>query len=132
MTLHYKNLKLELSKDVYEPAEDSFLLADAIVVNAGERVLDMGTGTGILALLASANASRVLGIDINPSAVTLAQKNAKQNNITNAEFRFGDLFSGVDGKFDVIIFNPPYLPLEEEGLLARAWSGGKNGIEVLG
>jgi release factor glutamine methyltransferase len=128
--LYHRNLKLETSTDVYEPAEDSFLLADSIGLRGGESFLDVGTGTGIVALAAAEKASRVLGVDVNPAAIELARKNAEANKIKNAEFRLSDLFSGVKEKFDVVAFNPPYVPVSESGALAKSWSGGEGGLEV--
>jgi len=130
MTLSYRNMQLETSGEVYEPAEDSFLLAENLGLCGGESFLEVGTGTGIVALSAASKASRVVGVDINPVAVELARKNAAANKITNAEFRQSDLFESVSEKFDVIAFNPPYLPVSEEGVLEKAWSGGKAGMEV--
>jgi release factor glutamine methyltransferase len=131
--ISYGKLKLGTLPDVYEPDEDSFLLADNLDIARGARVLDMGTGTGILALTAAKKASLVVGVDVNPKAVALAKENAKANGIKNAEFREGDLFSavGAEERFDVIVFNPPYLPVEEYDLLGKAWSGGRGGMEVI-
>jgi len=129
--LRYRGLTIGLHPLVYEPAEDSFLLAESMAVCGGDRVLDVGTGTGILALLASKRASRVVGVDVNPMAVELAAENARLNGIPNAVFLEGDLFGPVEGRFDLIVFNPPYLPVQEEGLLERSWSGGERGMEVL-
>jgi release factor glutamine methyltransferase len=131
MALTYDELKIELHPDVYEPAEDSFLLAESMEVSKGDTVLDVGTGTGILALIAAGKAKRVLGVDLNPEAVRLARRNAKTNGVLNVKFLESDLFSKVSGKFNLIIFNPPYLPVMEEGLLARSWSGGECGLEVV-
>lgn len=128
-----RDLRITTHQDVYEPDEDSYLLADNLNIPAGARVLDVGTGTGILALTAAEYASSVVGVDVNPKAVALAKKNAIENGIKNVEFRVGDLFSviGTEEKFDVIVFNPPYLPVEEYDLLGKAWSGGKDGMEVI-
>jgi release factor glutamine methyltransferase len=133
MNVYYKHLVLETSEDVYVPAEDSFLLAENIKSGTGDRVLDVGTGCGIQALVAAKKSDYVLGVDINPKAVLLARKNAASNRIANAEFLESDLFSsiGEGEKFNLIVFNPPYLPVSEKGLLERSWSGGVNGIEVL-
>jgi release factor glutamine methyltransferase len=129
----YCDLKISTYPDVYGPDEDSFLLAENLNIPKGAKVLDVGTGTGILALAASKNASLVVGIDVNPKAVELAKKNAKENGIMNVRFLEGDLFSaiGKEEMFDVIIFNPPYLPAEEYDLLGKAWSGGRGGMEVI-
>jgi release factor glutamine methyltransferase len=129
MAYHYRDLVLETSDDVYVPAEDSELLANH--VRASGHVLDIGTGSGIQALAAAKGAERVLGIDVNPKAVELATRNAKSNGITNAEFRLSDMFSNVEGRFDTVIFNPPYLPVSEVGDLERSWSGGRMGRELI-
>jgi len=130
MAIKYQNLKLRLAPDVYKPAEDSFLLAENLLVDEGDVVLDIGTGTGILALLAAEKAHHVIGTEINPKAVKLARENSRINGIRNVEFLCCDLFPS-DEKFDLILFNPPYLPVDDSGLLGKAWSGGSSGIEVI-
>ena len=122
---------LKLRREVYKPAEDSFLLAENLLVEKGDAVLDLGTGTGILALTAAEKADRVVGTDINPIAVELARENARVNGIGNAEFIQCDLFPPGNERFDLIVFNPPYLPVKEPGLLEKAWSGGEGGIEII-
>ncbi|ASJ11645.1 HemK2/MTQ2 family protein methyltransferase [Thermococcus thioreducens] len=127
----YYGIKLKLHPDVYEPAEDTFLLAENLAVREGDRALDVGTGTGLIALLMARKARFVLGVDINPLAVELARENARLNGIQNIEFRLSDLFENVSGKFDVITFNAPYLPGEPEEPIDLALVGGKSGREVL-
>ena len=68
--------------------------------------------------------------DVNPKAVDLTRKNLEANGLS-AEVVETDVYSGVDGTFDTIVFNLPYLPVEEDGLLARAWSGGLDGMGPL-
>ncbi|WP_324735167.1 HemK2/MTQ2 family protein methyltransferase [Thermococcus sp. SY098] len=131
---YYKGIKLKLHSQVYEPAEDTFLLAENLKIREGDIALDMGTGTGIIALLMAKKAKFVLGVDINPIAVELAKENAKINEIKNVEFRVSDLFENVEGKFDIITFNSPYLPGEAEELkepIDLALIGGMRGKEVL-
>jgi HemK-related putative methylase len=84
---------------------------DATMIRAGSSVLDMGTGSGICALLAAQQARRVVGVDINPAAVRCARINAAINRLeSRAEFRHGDLFAPVQGeRFDCVLFNPPFL-----------------------
>ena len=73
----------------------------------------------------------VLGVDINPKAVELARRDAELNGIKNVEFRVSDLFENVDGRFDVITFNAPYLPGKPEGPIDFALVGGETGREVI-
>ena len=127
----YYGIKLELHPDVYEPAEDTFLLAETLDIKPGETALDVGTGTGLIALLMAKKARFVLGVDVNPLAVELARKNAQLNCIKNVEFRVSDLFENVSGKFDVITFNAPYLPGEAEEPIDLALVGGETGREVI-
>ncbi|WP_087036061.1 HemK2/MTQ2 family protein methyltransferase [Thermococcus litoralis] len=127
----YRGLKIKLHPQVYEPAEDTFLLAENLRVKEGDVALDVGTGTGIIALLMAKKAKFVLGVDINPIAVELARKNARLNGITNVEFRQSDLFENVEGEFDIITFNAPYLPGKPEEPIDLALVGGESGREVL-
>ena len=115
----------------------SFLFAEKLAVKKNERVLDIGTGSGILGILSSINAQEVVGIDINPYAVQCAKKNAKLNNVMNSvSFIQGDLFGPLKKTelFDLILFNAPYLPETEEKSftwLEKAWAGGSNGRLVI-
>ena len=70
-------------------------------------VLDIGTGTGILAFAAAEKSKKVIGIDIDKEAIEYAKS---KNKFKNVNFKLSDLFSNINGKFDLIIFNPPYLP----------------------
>jgi release factor glutamine methyltransferase len=125
-----------VSENVYEPAEDTFLLARNLSINDGARVLDMGTGCGILAVLAAEKAGKAVAVDVNPHAVACARKNAELNGVAaKVEARVGNLFEAVesDEKFDLIIFNAPYLPVKEgEGRswIEKAWAGGRTVIDL--
>jgi len=127
----YYGIKLKLHPDVYEPAEDTFLLAETAEVKPGEMALDVGTGTGLIALLMARKAKHVLGVDVNPKAIELARRNALLNGINNVEFRPSDLFENVSGRFDVVTFNAPYLPGEPEEAIDLALVGGETGREVI-
>ncbi len=131
MEISYKRLKLHVPDDVYPPAEDSFLLAGA-ACKEGD-VLEIGCGCGIVSL-AWAKENTVTGVDINPSAVKTSIDNASRNGV-DASFRESDLFSNVSGKFDAILFNPPYLPTSKEekleGDINKAYDGGEDGRETL-
>ncbi len=116
-------------KSIYDPAEDSELLVECVrrVVKGG-KALDMGTGSGVIVEELLKHADSVVGVDVNPIAVNYCSKR-----FPKAKFIQSNLFSNVRGKFDVITFNPPYLPEDErEGLEAALTnSGGALGYELL-
>ena len=122
--------------NVYIPAEDSYLLADNLDIKSGQSVLEIGTGSGIVAMYASRLTDKITVTDINFDACLLAEKNFKDNEIENIEILFGNLFEPVENrKFDVILFNTPYLPTEDDEVLDDtinyAFDGGLNGRKVI-
>jgi len=139
-SFHYKGLHIFLHPEVYEPAEDTFLLLDTIDINPAESVLEIGSGTGIISLWCAQHQANVIASDINPFAIELLKKNIRKNTsdlrgILKA--RMGDMYDSIDPRerFDVIIFNPPYLPegsIEESkklGWIDTATNGGREGIQ---
>ncbi len=128
----YKGLKIRFCKDVYEPDDDTFLLLENINAKKTDTVLEIGIGTGIVSLFLAKIAGHVTGVDINPTAVRLAGKNAELNSITNVKIFKSDLFEKIRGKFDLIVFNLPYVPTEEKTgePIAAAWDGGADGRKV--
>jgi len=126
-----------VDEKVYEPAEDTFLLVENLKVEEKEVVLDMGTGCGILAVLAVEKAQKVVATDINPYAIKCSKKNARTNCVEDRiEFRLGDLFNPIrpHETFSLILFNSPYLPskpYEKRNWIGRAWAGGPSGREVI-
>ncbi|MFA5571816.1 MAG: HemK2/MTQ2 family protein methyltransferase [Candidatus Bathyarchaeia archaeon] len=134
--IHFDDLLLDVNDNVYEPAEDSFFFATNLIIKPDQVVLDLGTGSGILAIIAAKKAQYVLAVDLNPYAIRCAKENAELNKIQNMAFLQGDLFTALkDGtKFDLILFNAPYLPSEEgedSTWIGRSWAGGANGRVVL-
>ena len=122
--------------NVYVPAEDSYLLADNLEIKSGQSVLEIGTGSGIVAMYASRLTDKITVTDINFDACQLAEKNFKDNCIENIEILFGNLFEPVKNrKFDVILFNTPYLPTEDDEVIDDtinyAFDGGLNGRKVI-
>lgn len=117
---------------VYEPAEDSALLADAAVaaVGADDLVLDVGTGSGFVAATIRDEAdARVVGSDLNPIACRRAASRGVETVRANLVSPFRD------GVFDVVTFNPPYLPADDrvdrEDWMEVALTGGESGRAVI-
>ncbi len=130
------DFEIDTSETVYIPAEDSFLLAENLAIRPGDSVLEIGTGTGIVAMYASRITDKITVTDINFDAVELAEHNFKKNGIENIEILFGNLFEPLKNrKFDVILFNTPYLPTENGDViddnLNYAFDGGLNGRKVI-
>lgn len=121
-----------IERDVYRPAEDSALLAEvaASVVGPHALVLDVGTGSGFVAdRIADETGARVVGSDLNPHAC----RRAMERGVPVVR---GDLTEPfADGVFDVVTFNPPYLPTDPEtewdDWMEVALSGGETGLAVV-
>jgi release factor glutamine methyltransferase len=135
--VYFRDKVFVVDERVYEPAEDTFLLAERLAVTEDDVVLEIGTGCGILAVLAAEKAERVVAVDVNPYAIECAVKNVQTNGVEKKiEFRQGDLFKPIkqNEKFDVILFNSPYLPSEpdeEKSWIGKAWAGGPDGRTVI-
>ncbi len=139
---HFQNLTIFLHPGVYNPSEDTFLLLNTVNVTPSDSVFEIGTGTGIISLVCALKAKRIVCSDINPNAVELVKKNILVNTDqleSMIDVRLGDLFNVLrkDEQFDLIIFNPPYLPTTEDeyvddnGWFDKAVAGGKTGLEVI-
>ena len=135
----FKGLTIYLHPEVYESAEDTFLLIDTVDIKSDDFVFEIGTGTGIIGLYCAMFGADVICSDINPFAIELTKRNylVNQNLLKgNFEIRAGDLFSVLDKheKFDKIIFNPPYLPTKPKDLVGgsgwfdKSVDGGVDGL----
>jgi len=135
--VYFGNYAFLVDENVYDPAEDSFFFAENLAVEAGAQVLEIGTGCGLLSVVAAREAGIVVASDVNPHAVRCAMANAILNKVRGKiSFLQGDLFNALSetSKFDVIIFNSPYLPVEESeanSWLSRAWAGGPTGRKII-
>ncbi|MBQ2762781.1 MAG: methyltransferase [Candidatus Methanomethylophilaceae archaeon] len=124
------SLEIEERDDVYPPSEDSILLIESLDITEGERVLEVGCGSGVVSIHCAKNGGIVTSVDINPSAAELASINFSKNGLEGNVF-ISDLYENVSGIFDTIVFNLPYLPVDEEGILEKSWSGGDDGMGPL-
>ncbi|MGW3604134.1 methyltransferase [Micromonospora sp. NPDC005161] len=122
-TFDYLGLTLHVPPEVMPITPVSDLLGEAVLaeVETGDRVLDMGTGSGVNAILAASRATDVVAVDINPRAVEAARHNAARNGVSERiDVRQSDVFSAVDGDFDLIIFDPPFRWFAPRDLLEMA------------
>jgi release factor glutamine methyltransferase len=137
--------RFELSPDTLEPRDDTLTLIDAVTefvrATPNCRILDIGTGTGIIALtlLARALNSRALATDISAGALMAAQRNAEHLQLSGRfQTQQANLLDGISGEFDLIVSNPPYIASAEIKTLDRevrehdpvaALDGGADGLE---
>jgi len=118
---------------VYEPQEDSYLLLKYVKELAIGKVIDVGTGSGIQAEGAAMNPNvkQVYAVDIDEKAISdIKKKEFCQGENCKVTPLHSDLFANVSGKFDVIIFNPPYLP-DDDNDEDASLDGGEQGHELI-
>lgn len=141
------SLDFALSPATLDPRPDTETVVEAALGlvpdrAAGLRILDLGTGSGciLLALLSELPAARGLGIDVQPEAVATAVANADRLGLSErAGFRAGDWACGLEGGFDLVVSNPPYIPEGDiPGLQPEvsgydptvALAGGRDGLDA--
>jgi release factor glutamine methyltransferase len=110
-TFEYLGAVIVVPPDVQPITRMSHLLGEAVLAEAtaGERVLDMGTGSGVNAVLAAMRGADVVAVDINPVAVEATQANADRNGVSERiDVRLSDVFLNVSESFDLIVFDPPF------------------------
>lgn len=123
-------LSTEDKDDIYVPAEDTYLLMKAAeaLAKPSDSVLEVGCGRGVISRHLAARVRSILATDINPHAA----KSVLESGIDAIR---ADIFSGIKGRFDLIIFNPPYLPTCEDekivGWMNLALDGGVSGRETI-
>lgn len=108
--------RFKVSRDVLDPRPETETLIEGALAVPFETVLDLGTGSGciLVTLLAEMPASRGLGVDVSEAACLQASANAVLHRVeARAEVRLSDWFEDVDGRFDLIASNPPYLAASE-------------------
>jgi release factor glutamine methyltransferase len=138
------SLDFIVTQDVLTPRPDSETLVAAVLDQIDDRgralsVLDLGTGTGclLLALLSELPQARGIGIDASEAALDVARRNAEASRLASrTDFRHGNWTQGIDGRFDIIVSNPPYiatgdlagLPAEVRCEPVLALDGGIDGL----
>ncbi|MCW8879811.1 MAG: peptide chain release factor N(5)-glutamine methyltransferase [Kangiellaceae bacterium] len=117
-------LELETNESTLIPRAETELLVEfaveALKPKVVAKVLDLGTGTGAIALSIAFERKndQVVGVDFNRDAVLLAQKNALNNKVTNATFLQSDWFTAIEeNEFDLVVSNPPYVAEGDPHLL---------------
>ena len=144
-TREFYGRSFRVTPDVLDPRADTEAPIGAALALAGRkeplRILDLGTGSGAIAvtLLAELPRATVVATDISAAALVVAKGNAEALGVVGrAGFVQANWFDGVDGQFDQIISNPPYIPLGDiAGLAAdvrdfdpaKALDGGPDGLE---
>lgn len=136
----FMGLHFRVTPDVLIPRQDTETLVEEVMRNLhdGMRILDLCTGSGciLLSLLRYSNDCEGTGTDISEAALTVARGNAAALGI-EAAFVRSDLFEQVDGKYDVIVSNPPYIPTKVISTLMEevrdhdprmALDGGEDGL----
>lgn len=146
-TREFWGLPFRLSSETLEPRPDTETLVEAVLDSYPDRqeplrILDLGTGTGciLIALLTEFPKASGIGADVSEKALTTATENALLNSVADrASFLNSDWFSAIDGKFDIVVSNPPYIRSQEiDGLSAEvrdfdprsALDGGTDGLEA--
>lgn len=145
-TREFYGRTFRVTPDILDPRADTETLIGAALglVKGGEplRILDLGTGSGAIAatLLAELPGATAVASDLSAAALAVAKGNAEALGVADrASFVQANWFEGIDGKFDLIVSNPPYIPLGDIAGLApdvrefdppRALDGGPDGLEA--
>jgi release factor glutamine methyltransferase len=131
----YGDCVFRVPDGVQPPKAGSLFFCRHLSVRSGERVLEIGAGLGLAAVLAARAGARVVATDVVPAAVETIRANAALNGVT-IDARLGDCYAPAAGeRFDLVCSNPPQMPTppgrERQDAAAAADNGGVDGWEVL-
>lgn len=119
---------------VYPPSEDTYLLLDALDIKQNDVFLEVGCGAGLITLVAAKRTSSIVSVDSSFEAVHNTLENLKRNDLYyNCHVVESDLLGALapSVKFSLIVFNPPYLPQDDEHTdQDHALVGGQTGTEL--
>ncbi|MBW7961865.1 methyltransferase [Bradyrhizobium sp. BR 10261] len=110
---------------------ESFILGGFVDRKVRRRGIDLGTGSGVHAILASDHCSQVVGADVSSRAIAFSNFNAQLNGSKNIDFVLSDLLDSIDGSCDLLIANVPYAPDTAARAGDNFWSGGIDGTDLL-
>ncbi len=133
----YRGALFKIAEGVQVPKAGTLLFCRHLAFQPGERVLELGTGAGLAAILAARAGSKVVATDVVPAAVACARENAVLNGVVDkVEVKLGDCYDPVAGlTFDLICTNPPQMPTptgrDRDDPVAAADNGGVDGWEIL-
>ncbi|KAK9827518.1 hypothetical protein WJX74_007595 [Apatococcus lobatus] len=138
------------NREVYEPSDDTFLLVDALLKASSQwpkrpyLCIEIGCGSGFascalaLILCQLGLPHHLIALDISKDAVTATRATLKAHGVISADVvqdRFQDFLSRTEQQYDIVVFNPPYVPTPDEELqrtdIARSWAGGWKGRIVI-
>jgi release factor glutamine methyltransferase len=143
----FYGLRFRVDREALIPRSETEELLDQVIKRAPRdreiRCLDLGTGTGVIAVCMARYLpqAQVTAVDISPTALEMARENSKLNEVADRiEFIESDWFTNVEGKFDFIVSNPPYIRRDELADLPKevrehepsvALDGGTDGLEKI-
>lgn len=131
--IDYKDYHQVIPKDIYSPLEDTYLMLSVLknkLKIKKDSFLEVGSGNGLIMLEMYDFFNNLTVVDIDPKVIIHLKNIKKKFSLKNLKIIKSDLFSKIENeKFDVIVFNPPYVPSEKIEFLST--DGGKEGLEVI-
>ncbi len=118
-----------MSPQVYPPSEDSYLLLDAIKNLRAGKALEVGCGCGLISMVLALNSVEVFAIDVSREACVNTLQNSKRNSLRGIIHVInGDMATALRRglRFDLIVSNPPYLPVEQSAKEDVSWAAGRD------